>query len=103
MKASILAGSAILAMISGLALAGDTPEFSTADVNEDGVLSKMEADAALPQLTIPDTDRDGVISKSEVRTVLPDVEFQVGDASAVGEEEYQQIVQVVEDLMAEEA
>ena len=103
MKASILAGSAVLAMISGMAVADHTPEFSTADVNEDGVLSKMEADAALPQLTIPDTDRDGVVSKSEVKTVLPDVDFEVDDASAIGEDEYQQIVQVVEDLMEEEA
>lgn len=102
MKVSILAGSAVLAMISGMAMA-DTPEFSTADVNEDGVLSKMEADAALPQLTIPDTDEDGVVSKSEVKTVLPDVDFEADDASAIGEEEYQQIVQAVEDLMAEEA
>jgi len=102
MKGSIFAGASVLAMISGLAVAG-SPEFSSADLNEDGILSKTEADAALPQLTIPDTDRDGVVSKSEVKTVLPDVDFEADDASAIGEDEYQQIVQIVEDLMAEEA
>ena len=102
MKGSIFAGATVLAMISGLAVAG-APEFSSADLNEDGILSKAEADAALPQLTIPDTDRDGVVSKSEVKTVLPDVDFEADDASAIGEDDYQQIVQIVEDLMADEA
>lgn len=77
----------------------ETPEFSEVDANADGILNTEEADQALPALGLTDSNQDGVISKGDVKKVLPDVQFEGDDESAVGQSEYEQIVQVMEALM----
>lgn len=99
MKKLVFAVTSVLLAASTMAFAQGAPEFSEADKNQDGVLNKQEADQALPALGIADSNQDGVISKSDVKKVLPDIEFAGDDESAVGETEYHQIVQVLEELM----
>ena len=62
-------------------------------------MNKQEADQALPALGLSDSNQDGVISKGDVKKVLPDIEFEGDDESAVGSTEYQQIVQVMKQMM----
>lgn len=99
MKKLLIAATGVLLTVSGMTFAQETPEFSQADMNQDGVLNKNEADQALPALGINDANQDGVISKSDVKRVLPDIEFEGDDDSAVGQTEYQKIVQILEELM----
>ena len=99
MKKSLIAATGVLLTVSGMSFAQETPEFSKADMNQDGILNKQEADQALPALGINDANQDGVISKGDVKKVLPEIEFSGEDESAVGQTEYQEIVQVLEELM----
>ena len=99
MKKSLIAVTGVLLTVSGMTFAQETPEFSEADMNQDGILNKQEADQALPALGINDANQDGVISKGDVKKVLPEIQFDGEDESAVGQTEYQQIVQVLEELM----
>lgn len=100
MKNTLVAVSSVLIAISSAAFAqSETPSFTEVDTNADGVLNKQEADHALPALGLSDANQDGVISKSDVKKVLPDIEFEGDDESAIGSAEYQQIVQVMEQLM----
>lgn len=100
MKNLLMASIAALFAFSTLAFAqSETPEFSEVDANADGVLNKEEADQALPALGLSDSNQDGVISKADVKKVLPDVQFEGDAESAIGQSEYEQIVQVMEALM----
>lgn len=101
MKKSTLAGSTLFLIVSGFALAQESvaPEFQDADANSDGILNTAEANAALPALGLTDGDQDGVISKADVKKVLPDIEFEEDDQSAVGASDYQQIVQIMEEML----
>ena len=100
MKNTLVAVSSILFAISTAAFAqSETPSFTEVDTNADGILNKQEADKALPALGLSDSNQDGVISKGDVKKVLPDIEFDGDDESAVGSAEYQQIVQVMKQMM----
>lgn len=81
-------------------------EFSEADKDGDGYLSMEEAREALPQeVTIADTDGDGLLSKSEVESAMPNLSFEEGGSSSgefIGEEEYDQIVQSIEQGSAQQ-
>lgn len=100
MKNTLIAASSVLIAISTAAFAqSETPSFTEVDTNADGILNKQEADKALPALGLHDSNQDGVISKGDVKKVLPEIEFEGDDDSAVGSTEYQQIVQVIKQLM----
>jgi Ca2+-binding EF-hand superfamily protein len=99
MKKLLISAMGVLLTVSAVIFAQDTPQFSQADQNQDGVLNKTEADQALTALGIIDGNQDGVISKSDVKRALPDIEFEGDDDSAVGQTEYQKIVQILEELM----
>ena len=100
MNKTLVAVSSVLIALSSAAFAqSETPSFTDVDTNADGVLNKQEADKALPALGLSDSNQDGVISKSDVKKVLPNIEFDGDDESAVGSAEYQQIVQVMKQMM----
>ena len=76
-------------------------DFNEADKDGDGYLSMEEAREAVPQdVTIADTDGDGLLSKSEVESAMPNVSFEQSldspSGEYIGEEEYDQIVQSIE-------
>lgn len=102
MKKSTFAGSALFLIVSGFALAQEStaPDFQEVDTNSDGILNTTEANTALPALGLTDGNQDGVISKADVKKVLPDIEFEADDQSAIGSSEYQQIVQVMEEMLS---
>lgn len=100
MNNTFIAVSGLLIAISTAAFAqSEAPSFTEVDTNADGILNKQEADHALPALGLSDSNQDGVISKGEVKKVLPQLEFEGDDDSAVGSTEYQQIVQVMQQMM----
>lgn len=101
MKNSLMLVSSLMLVLSSAAIAQTKQalSFSEVDTNSDGILNKHEADLALPALGLSDSNRDGVISKGDVRKVLPNIEFVGNDESAIGSAEYQQIVQVMKELM----
>ena len=81
--------------------AAEKPDFTQADLDQDGKLSITEATTALPELEITDENEDGLVNVAEVKQVVENVEFpeqvEADEANApVGMEEYRLIVQAME-------
>tara|TARA_R100001377_G_scaffold85293_1_gene71288 strand:+ start:297 stop:623 length:327 start_codon:yes stop_codon:yes gene_type:complete len=99
MKKSLLIASTILLTTSGFALAGDHPSFSEADTNQDGTLNTQELTAAVPQLELQSATE--TVTTADIKRVIPEVEFDDSDvvnAAPIGEEQYQQIVDAIDDM-----
>ena len=99
MKKSLLIASTLLLTASGFAVAGDHPSFSEADKNQDGTLNTQELTSALPQLELQAASE--IVTTADVKRVLPEVEFEdtdVVNARTIGEEQYVQIVDAIEDM-----
>lgn len=79
---------------------GESTDFTTADTDQDGVLSIEEAQSALPNLSISDANGDGLLNKSEVEAAVPGLAFSGDDAekesSLIGQSEYEMIVETMD-------
>lgn len=80
-----------LAMAASAALAATN--FEEADLDEDGNLSKVEADEVFPEINILDRNEDGMISTFEAQRAIPNIEFpNASQDRTVTAEEYEVIV-----------
>lgn len=99
MKKSLLIASTVLFTASTFAVAGEHPSFSEADMNKDGTLNTQELTSALPALKLQSTSE--TVTTADVKRVIPEVEFDDADvvnATPIGEEQYEQIVDAIDDM-----
>lgn len=89
----------ILALAATAACA-ESPQFSSVDANDDGALSLTEFQSVMPTVAITDVNGDGMVNQGELEAVIPELAFVdhgfQGGAALVGEEEYDHIIEVLE-------
>lgn len=86
---------------TAMAVQAETPEFSEADANSDGVLSATEASEALPEILVVDMNSDGLFNPAEAEVAIPGLmlatEGQSKESGIIGPAEYEVIVKVLEE------
>ncbi|OFE11204.1 hypothetical protein PHACT_15300 [Pseudohongiella acticola] len=105
MKKSLMIASTFLFSLSAFAVADDHPSFSEADMDSNGTLDMRELKAALPALELQETATE-TVTTADVKQVLPEADFSdedVVNAEPIGEEQYQQIVDAVDEKMSNNA
>ncbi|MEQ8407818.1 MAG: hypothetical protein RKH07_06040 [Gammaproteobacteria bacterium] len=99
MKKLLLIASTTLLAASGFAVAGDHPSFTEADTDSNGELNTQELTTALPTLQLQGASAS--VTAADVKQALPEVEFteeDVANAEPIGEEQYQKIVDAMDDM-----
>lgn len=95
---SIYALPFVFSVFAIAANAQETPSFTDADTDQDGVLSIEEASAALPNLAITDENDDGLVNHSELMQAIEGLELpevEDGSTAPVGMVEYLAAVQAM--------
>lgn len=90
---------ALLAFLAWPALAEVPADFSEVDTDADGVLSISEAEQALPEVAIPDMNGDGMVNPLEAEAAIEGLTIVTTEDKATGhvtEAEYQLIVSAVQ-------
>lgn len=106
MDKSILAGSALVMMLSGYAVAQqEHPTFEELDANNDGVLTAQELRSVVPGIDTQVTDSETAVTVSDVQAMMPEIEFpdDVNRYAPLGEEEYQSLVDAIDEQRMAEA
>jgi len=106
MNKSILAGSALIMMLSGYATAQqEQPTFEELDANDDGVLTAQELRSVVPGIESQVADAETAVTVSDVQAVMPEIEFSedVNRYAPLGESEYQMLVEAIDEQRMAEA